>query len=251
MPVMDGISATRRIIATVPAVDRPWIVAVTANAMAGDREACLQAGMNDYVAKPLQYTVFLAALERAVVARSAEIVFGGDASPPGNQDVSRGGSVDALQRPEPENVTIEADATLPLKLRTMQVPILDLEQVQELIDLDQSSGVGGSGVFDGFLTLFAKQGPERVMTLQAKSDAEDWAGVGAIAHAFKGSSASLGAARLASICRQIELAGKKGDGAAVRSLLPQIEPAHAEALAALKSIAHENALDRRQSPGDS
>ncbi len=258
MPVMDGIAATRRIIASVPAPDRPWIVAVTANALAGDRELCLQAGMNDYVSKPVQYSGFVAALERAVAARSLQIMVGGkDPHEDGPSYRDADESTRPLHQYDPptENVTVEADATLPLKLRAMHVPILDMEQVQELIDLDQGaagSAIGdgngsGTGVFDGFLILFAKQGPQRIADLQAKSDAQDWRGVSAIAHAFKGSSASLGAARLAAVCRQIEVAAKKDDGAAVRPLLLQVEPAHAEALAALHAIARGNALDRHLS----
>ena len=54
MPEMDGIEATRKIVERIPANDRPWIVAMTANAMDGDRERCIEAGMNDYISKPIR-----------------------------------------------------------------------------------------------------------------------------------------------------------------------------------------------------
>ena len=54
MPELDGLEATRRIVAEVPVEQRPWIVAMTANAMDGDREACLDAGMKGYISKPIR-----------------------------------------------------------------------------------------------------------------------------------------------------------------------------------------------------
>ena len=63
MPEMDGLEATRQIRAR-RADDGPRIVAMTANAMEGDREACLAAGMDDYVGKPIRIDELLAALEQ-------------------------------------------------------------------------------------------------------------------------------------------------------------------------------------------
>ena len=63
MPEMDGLEASRRITSRWPlAHERPRIVAMTANAMAGDREACLAAGMDDYVTKPIRVEALVEAL---------------------------------------------------------------------------------------------------------------------------------------------------------------------------------------------
>lgn len=64
LPGMDGLDATRAIRAA-NAGRPPWIIAATANATEHDRTSCLDAGMNDFVAKPLQLTDLAAALERA------------------------------------------------------------------------------------------------------------------------------------------------------------------------------------------
>ena len=68
MPEMDGLTATRQIVAKLPRPKRPWIVAMTANAMAGDREACFAAGMDDYVSKPIRPEELSAALGRVPAA---------------------------------------------------------------------------------------------------------------------------------------------------------------------------------------
>jgi CheY-like chemotaxis protein len=62
---MDGLEASRRITARWPAGQRPRIVAMTANAMQGDREECLAAGMDDYVTKPIRVDALVDALSAA------------------------------------------------------------------------------------------------------------------------------------------------------------------------------------------
>jgi CheY-like chemotaxis protein/HPt (histidine-containing phosphotransfer) domain-containing protein len=65
MPEMDGLTATRQIRDCFSADRQPRIIAMTANAMQGDRELCLEAGMDDYISKPVYLEELQAALERA------------------------------------------------------------------------------------------------------------------------------------------------------------------------------------------
>jgi CheY-like chemotaxis protein len=72
MPEMDGLEATRQICARWPREERPHIIAMTANAMQGDRELCLEAGMDDYISKPIRSPELAAALERASAGKKDE-----------------------------------------------------------------------------------------------------------------------------------------------------------------------------------
>jgi PAS domain S-box-containing protein len=68
MPVMDGLEATRCIVKMMPPENCPRIVAMTANALPGDRERCLAAGMHDYIAKPILPAAVQALIERGALA---------------------------------------------------------------------------------------------------------------------------------------------------------------------------------------
>jgi len=71
MPEMDGLEATRRMRAAIPAgVSRPTIIALTASAMAEDRERCMAAGMDDYLNKPIELDDLAAVIKRALDARA-------------------------------------------------------------------------------------------------------------------------------------------------------------------------------------
>lgn len=64
MPGMDGLEATRRIRAGLPAASQPFIIALTAHALPSDRQLCLEAGMDEYLAKPVEAARLLRWIER-------------------------------------------------------------------------------------------------------------------------------------------------------------------------------------------
>jgi CheY-like chemotaxis protein len=67
MPEMDGLEASRQICSRWPRGKRPRIIAMTANAMQGDRERCLEAGMDDYVSKPVRVGELINALNQVSI----------------------------------------------------------------------------------------------------------------------------------------------------------------------------------------
>jgi signal transduction histidine kinase/CheY-like chemotaxis protein len=74
MPGMDGLEATRALRARLPAAEQPYVIALTASALAGDREKCLAAGMDDYLSKPLQLEMLERALARSTPRAPAATV---------------------------------------------------------------------------------------------------------------------------------------------------------------------------------
>jgi CheY-like chemotaxis protein len=66
MPEMDGLEAAKEICRTYPGESKPWLIALTAHAVEGDKDDCLAAGMDDYVSKPVRSESLDAALRRAI-----------------------------------------------------------------------------------------------------------------------------------------------------------------------------------------
>ena len=73
MPEMDGLETARYICQEWLPHSRPWLIAMTAGAMEGDRKNCLEAGMNDYISKPVKIPVLQAALERYLILNEKQL----------------------------------------------------------------------------------------------------------------------------------------------------------------------------------
>jgi signal transduction histidine kinase/CheY-like chemotaxis protein len=168
MPVLDGLAATRRIRAELPAEHQPHIVAMTANAMAEDRERCLAAGMDDHVAKPVRLEELEAALLRI----------------PGVAAVAR------TPATEPAAAAVAAPAA-------DAVPLVDHHVLGALT---ARLGARGEAVRARLVETWRTENSGRMDELETACAADDVLTVKRVLHAVRGSSGSLGALRLAQAC---------------------------------------------------
>ena len=206
MPEMDGYAATTEIRRREAGGPRLPIIALTAGALSEDEERARAAGMDDYLAKPLNVEDLAAVLERWAPIQIPDTVDTVAASgfapfePPGTSD-----------HPDDDR------------------PDLDPATVVGLRDL------GGSALLDDLVSLF-REDVDRYLELfdQALTD-QDPGALRQASHSFKGSSANLGATRLAAVAAQIEELGVTGDLDRARALQPALALLCSRALDALSN----------------
>jgi CheY-like chemotaxis protein/HPt (histidine-containing phosphotransfer) domain-containing protein len=200
MPEMDGFEATREIRRRENGARRVPIIAMTASATAADRERCIAAGMDDYIAKPVR----IERIEAALAQWS-------DDEPPGPS---------------------QGEATAPV----LGDEVLDPSLLEQLRDLGTDDD--GADLFTKMVETFARDSTTRLSALNEAAQTEDFAGLSRLAHIHRGSSAALGATALAFALAALEAASCRSDIEEARERLQEIESEVERATAALKSEAH-------------
>jgi two-component system sensor histidine kinase/response regulator len=188
MPVMDGFAATSEIRRREGNERHTTIIAMTANALDGDEEKCLAAGMDDYISKPVKADVLLRKLEKWI--RPAETAVSSE---------GLNGAAAPVGKTRPDVI----DRARLASLRADQDPG-EADFVTELID------------------MFLNQTATHMKLFREVVSSNDAKEIRRLAHFLKGSSASIGAAQLASLCERLE--GRdwaKGDPAALLQTLDQ------------------------------
>jgi PAS domain S-box-containing protein len=182
MPVMDGLEATRLIRAMPAPVGTVPIVAMTANAMESDRDRCLEAGMNDYISKPIKAQELQELLQKVAASAAGEV---------------SGSAVLSEAAPEQDHALQDFGFDYDAGLLAMDQEILEI--------------IGQA---------FLDQWPEDKQKMHSNLQSGDPRPVFHTAHALKGTLAMFGADPASRLAAHIESLAGQGDLASIEKLLP-------------------------------
>jgi len=184
MPEMDGFEATAAIRQLPDSAAQTPIIAMTAHAMAGDREACLAAGMNDYIAKPIKPGQLLASIKKFC-------------------------SVDDKTEPEGGKT-----ASAPDKAEGDKITPMDIEA-----SIDRA---GDREFWNELISAYLTETEKRLTSLKQAFEDEDFDLVYREAHTIKGASAEVLAEPMRKTALELEKAGKASDPHPMAPLLKQL-----------------------------
>jgi PAS domain S-box-containing protein len=205
MPEMDGYETTaeiRRQEKESLSGRRLHIVAMTADAMVGSRDRCLEAGMDDYISKPVRLSDVEAALDRYMSANPASGASPDAQSQPG-----------ASPTPPPEEVV--NDDMLD-EMRQMEIP-------------------GETDPLGFLIGVFKRNGEAELQRLRDAIQERRARDVNRVAHKLKGSCGNFGAKKMFSICHKLELAGGADKLDEAPALMARVESAFHELVASLEA----------------
>jgi len=200
MPELDGYEATRQIRKSGGRFKSTPIIAVTANAMDGDREKCLASGMSDYMSKPVLAQTLATTLEKWILPDGAAgAKFPAQSRPAASSHGAPASSPQAQVQAEAQPAAGEA-----MKAATAETgDAVDAGALETLRSMDS----GDEGFMAKIIELFLADLTERIEALKAAAETRDGEALKRIAHALKGSCGHFGATRLAALCRKMEQIG--------------------------------------------
>jgi PAS domain S-box-containing protein len=175
MPEMDGLEAARQICQRWQLDTRPHLIAMTANAMQGDREICLNAGMNDYISKPVRMDELVQVLEKCLPLKRIN----GNAS----------------------SIENEAKLAQPLVDQDTNHTVLDLAVLETF---QREMGGDADGVIAELIGYYLTETPRLFETMHEAIAQQDLDTLHRSAHSLKASSYSLGATRVGHLCQTLE-----------------------------------------------
>jgi CheY-like chemotaxis protein len=227
MPEMDGLEATRQIRQRWAETEGPYIIAMTANAMQGDREMCLAAGMNDYVSKPVRVNELVAALSRGAKTqetRSRAAEQGGSGGTEENL-----GEIEAVVMEE--RTKIGSRKSEIANRKSQIVNPLDPAAMEALLEVIGRERELLVELIDSFL----ETAPPLLARLRQGVAQGNAAEVRTAAHTIKSSGRDFGATRLAELCQMLEDMGKAGALDRAAELAVQVEAEYEQVKAALEA----------------
>jgi PAS domain S-box-containing protein len=210
MPTMDGLEATRRIHQRWPQGRRPHVIAATASAMEEEREACLAAGMDDYLSKPIRMEELAAALRRCRPHAAPRLPATAQAS-----------GVGPLAPPEHEP-----------RRGPLPTGVLDpaaLERLTETIGDDR-------GLRTALIDTFLREVPRMVEGARRGLQQGQAEEVRRAAHTLKSNGATFGATSLSELSRQLESLARSGIPEGAAELLGQIDAEFERVRTALEAV---------------
>jgi signal transduction histidine kinase/DNA-binding response OmpR family regulator/HPt (histidine-containing phosphotransfer) domain-containing protein len=195
MPVMDGFAATAAIRREEREAGRGRVlpvIAITANALQGDREACLAAGMDDYLSKPFTQQELAAVIGRWIGLPLAATVHHEDEPPRLSRE-----AVEVIQRDVINRVALD-------KIRAL-------------------SRERGDALVEKVIAAYVDDTPQQLSTLRQAIDGMDTDNVRRIAHTLKSASANVGAETLAALCKEMEHLGRAATTEGADEILSDME----------------------------